>query len=127
MNEPQTMQNNEPNNFEERLNTANQRDSSDQTRNRYTKAVHKSTNPNHNRLLGITSELLGGLFVGLGFGYMLDYFLGTKPIFLAIMTPFGAFIGLYNVYRLILKTPSSPSLPQETKNETSHEKKIDES
>lgn len=113
--------------FEERLHQADSREPSHLTRNKYTKAVDNSTNPNHNKLLGITSELLGGLFVGLGFGFMLDYFFGTKPIFLAIMTPFGTFIGLYNVYRLILKTPASASLPQEGKNKTSHEKKIDES
>lgn len=117
---------NDPNNFEKRLNIANQRDSSDQTHNRYTKAVDNSTNPNHNKLLGITSELVGGLLVGLGFGFMLDYFLDTKPFFLAIMTPFGAFIGLYNVYRLILKQPTASSAATELKNKTSHEKKIDE-
>ncbi len=116
------MPQNDHRSFEERLNTAKERANAPKHNSKYTKAVNNSANPSHNKLLGITSELLGGLFVGLGFGFLLDYLLGTKPIFLAIMTPFGAFIGLYNVYRVILKTPSQPA----SKNEITTEKKIDE-
>ncbi|MFV0431509.1 MAG: AtpZ/AtpI family protein [Alphaproteobacteria bacterium] len=110
-------------NFEARLETAEQKGKSPQKPLSPSKAVEKSISPTHNRLLGITSELLGGVLVGLSLGFLLDYVFKTSHLFLAIMTPFGAFIGLYNVYRHIIKASAASSTQMENKKDNDSLKK----
>lgn len=47
--------------------------------------------------LGI--ELIAGLVVGVGMGWLLDEWLGTSPIFLLIFFVFGAAAGILGVIR----------------------------
>jgi len=44
-------------------------------------------------------ELLAGLVVGAGIGWLLDRWLGTLPLFLVIFFFLGAAAGLLNVFR----------------------------
>lgn len=55
------------------------------------------------------SELVAGVLVGSGIGYLLDQQFGTKPIFLIILLMFGMAAGFVNIARLgmrptVLKT-----------------------
>ena len=45
------------------------------------------------------TELVGCVIVGAVFGYMLDNWLGTKPVFLIIMLILGVIAGFVNVWR----------------------------
>lgn len=55
------------------------------------------------------SELLAGILVGCGIGYVLDRQLGTAPWFLIIFMMFGMIAGFWNVYRL--SATSGPGRP----------------
>lgn len=48
----------------------------------------------------ITTELLSGVLVGAGLGFVLDALLGTHPLFLVVLLLFGGAAGFLNVYRL---------------------------
>ncbi|MBI1954214.1 MAG: AtpZ/AtpI family protein [Proteobacteria bacterium] len=56
-----------------------------------------------NNILGIAfrlgTEFVSAIFVGLLLGYLIDYFLGTKPFGLIIMIILGSLAGFLNVYR----------------------------
>ena len=47
----------------------------------------------------IAAELVSGLLVGLGIGWGLDEWLGTKPWLLILFFFLGAAAGMLNVYR----------------------------
>lgn len=47
----------------------------------------------------IAAELVSGLIVGLGIGWGLDAWLGTKPWLLILFFLLGAAAGILNVYR----------------------------
>ena len=49
----------------------------------------------------IAADLLAGVLVGGGIGYVLDDFFGTKPILLVIFLFFGGAAGFLNVYRMV--------------------------
>lgn len=53
----------------------------------------------HSQGLQVLGELLGGIFGGLGLGYLIDQWLGTKPWFLIV----GILIGLAGSIFLIAK------------------------
>ena len=46
-------------------------------------------------------ELVAALIVGVGIGFLLDRWLGTKPWFLLLFFLLGAAAGLLNVFRLV--------------------------
>ncbi|HEX2580970.1 MAG TPA: AtpZ/AtpI family protein [Dongiaceae bacterium] len=48
----------------------------------------------------ISIELVVGLLVGLGAGYYLDRWLGTKPLFLITLMILGLAAGILNIVRL---------------------------
>jgi ATP synthase protein I len=48
----------------------------------------------------VLSEFVAGIIVGALMGWQFDAWLGTKPVFLIIMTMFGTAAGFWNVYRL---------------------------
>jgi len=50
--------------------------------------------------LRLATELVAGFAVGVGIGFGLDYWLGTKPLFLIIFFFLGAGAGMLNVYRV---------------------------
>jgi len=47
----------------------------------------------------LTTELVAGIFVGGGFGLLLDKWLGTGPLFLLIFFALGMAAGILNVFR----------------------------
>ncbi len=48
--------------------------------------------------LRIGTEIVASTMIGLGAGFMLDRWLGTRPIFLLIFFVFGAVAGFINLY-----------------------------
>ncbi len=49
----------------------------------------------------IAADLLAGVLVGAGVGYVLDMILGVRPIMLAVFLLFGGAAGFLNVYRTV--------------------------
>lgn len=47
----------------------------------------------------ISAELLAGVLVGAGIGYLIDAFFNTAPWFLAIFTILGGAAGILSIYR----------------------------
>ena len=50
-------------------------------------------------IITILSDLLGGLLVGAGLGYLCVTYLGAHKIFFAIFILLGGFAGLLNLYK----------------------------
>lgn len=53
------------------------------------------------------SELVAGVIVGGGIGYLIDRQVGTSPLFLIVMMMFGMAAGFWNVYRLAARRTTS--------------------
>ncbi len=49
----------------------------------------------------ITADLLAGVLVGAGVGYLLDLVFGSRPIMLTVFLLFGGAAGFLNVYRMV--------------------------
>jgi ATP synthase protein I len=49
----------------------------------------------------ISTELLVGICAGLGFGWLLDNWLETRPLFMLLLAFIGFGAGIYNVWRLM--------------------------
>ena len=49
----------------------------------------------------IVSDLIAGVICGLGIGYVLDRWLGTRPVFIAVFLIMGSIAGVLNVVRLL--------------------------
>lgn len=49
--------------------------------------------------VGIVADLLSGVLVGGGIGYVLDGLFNTKPFLLSVFLLFGGAAGFLNVYR----------------------------
>ena len=47
----------------------------------------------------MAADLLAGVIVGAGIGYVLDYVFDTRPVLLAIFLLFGGAAGFLNIYR----------------------------
>lgn len=47
----------------------------------------------------LSTELVAGVFVGGGFGWVLDWWLGTKPLFFLVFLLLGIAAGFLNVIR----------------------------
>lgn len=63
----------------------------------------------------IGTELVAGLVVGVGIGYLLDRWLGTAPWFLVVFFFLGSGAGILNVYR---SASSLGTAPQDKTRET---------
>lgn len=48
----------------------------------------------------VMSELIGGVLVGFGIGYGIDYLIETKPLFMIIMSIVGFISAVVNVARM---------------------------
>ncbi|HUN12148.1 MAG TPA: AtpZ/AtpI family protein [Rhabdaerophilum sp.] len=55
------------------------------------------------------SELVAGVLVGCGIGYVIDRQAGTSPIFLIIFLMMGMAAGFWNVYRMATRKPGLPA------------------
>lgn len=51
----------------------------------------------------IAAELISGVLVGAGLGYLLDKWLNSQPLCLITFLIFGAVAGFLNVYRFVKK------------------------
>jgi len=51
--------------------------------------------------LRVGMELVCALVVAVGIGWSLDWWLGTRPIFLVVFIPLGGAAGVMNVWRLM--------------------------
>lgn len=49
----------------------------------------------------VVSELLAGALCGFGIGYVLDKWLNTRPIFIAVFLVIGSIAGVLNVVRFL--------------------------
>lgn len=54
------------------------------------------------------SELVAGILVGTGLGFLLDRYFGTKPWFLIIFMMLGMVAGFRNIYRLGMRPTVLP-------------------
>ena len=55
----------------------------------------------------ISVELISGVLVGVGIGYILDELFDTHLLCILIFTILGGFAGMLNVYRYVNKTDES--------------------
>ncbi len=55
-----------------------------------------------------TSEMVAGILVGTGIGFLLDRFFGTKPWLLIIFMMLGMAAGFRNIYRLGMRPTVLP-------------------
>lgn len=68
------------------------------------------------RALQASAELIAGIIVGGGLGWLVDKWLGMhKPIFFVLFFLLGAAAGIMNVVRSAMreKTPPAPSVPDD--------------
>ena len=63
----------------------------------------------------VTSELVGSVLAGLATGFLLDWWLKTKPVFLIIFLIIGCVVGVLNVVRSMLKHLKSQIVPKKHK------------
>ena len=52
----------------------------------------------------IGAELISGVIIGAGIGYLLDNWFGTRPLLLIIFLFLGSIAGFLNVYRFVKST-----------------------
>lgn len=63
------------------------------------------------KALRISTELVGGVLVGCGLGWLIDKALGTWPAFFVVMFLVGAAAGMLNVVRAGMAMKTGPSNP----------------
>ena len=66
----------------------------------------------------VATELVAGICVGTFFGWGLDEWLGTSPLFLLVMFFFGAIAGMLNVWRVYTGRGLSAGYFEEYKKES---------
>jgi ATP synthase protein I len=89
------------------------------SRDQAEKASHSGPEGNASALgagMRAASELVAGILVGTGIGFLLDRTFGTKPLFLIVLMMLGMAAGFVNIYRLgnrptVLKPVSKGSDP----------------
>jgi len=69
-------------------------------------------------VLRVGSELVAGVLVGVGSGYVLDNWLNTKPVFLLLCMLLGTAAGFLLMYRAM-----NDSLRETTKHETKNDER----
>ena len=60
----------------------------------------------------ISTELVGGIVVGSGLGWLIDRFLGTWPAFFIVCFLLGSAAGMYNVVRAGMAMKTGPNNPK---------------
>ena len=74
---------------------------------RETPAARKTSEGSHSvgqlmwLAFNVVSELIAGVVCGFGIGYGIDYWLGTRPAFIAVFLIFGCMAGIVNVVRFL--------------------------
>jgi len=61
--------------------------------------------------LRVSTEMVAGVLVGAGIGWMFDWWLGTWPAFFIVFFLLGSAAGMLNVVRAGLKMKTGPSDP----------------
>lgn len=56
----------------------------------------------------VLSEFIAGIIAGGGIGWLLDEWLGTRPVLLLVFMTLGIITGFWNVYRIAAK-PTGPA------------------
>lgn len=51
--------------------------------------------------IAVAADLIAGVLVGTGIGYVLDQLCGTKPVLLAVFVLLGGAAGFLNMYRTV--------------------------
>lgn len=51
--------------------------------------------------VAIAADLIAGVLVGTGIGYVLDMLFGTRPVLLAVFVLLGGAAGFLNMYRTV--------------------------
>jgi ATP synthase protein I len=105
------------NQLEERLKSLDSRlRENDRDRNSGEK---KSDNVNFGNAIRLSTEFVVAILVGVGIGWTIDYFFGTKPWAMIIFLPLGFVAGVRNIMQAAgLKTQSKPEPSDEnTKSE----------
>jgi len=79
-------------------------------------AGHKSASPTAggeglNRALRVSTEMVAGVLVGAGIGWVFDRWLGTWPAFFIVFFLLGSAAGMLNVVRAGMKMKTGPSDP----------------
>ena len=64
-----------------------------------------------NAAMRISTELVGGIIVGCGLGWLIDRVMGTWPAFFIVCFLLGSAAGIYNVVRAGTAMKSGPSNP----------------
>ncbi len=64
------------------------------------------------KALRISTELVGGVIVGAGLGWLLDRALGTFPAFFIVFFLLGAAAGMINIVRVGTSMKTGPSNPK---------------
>ena len=49
----------------------------------------------------VVSDLIAGIICGLGIGYGIDHYFGTRPVFIAVFLILGCIAGVLNVIRFL--------------------------
>lgn len=55
----------------------------------------------HQWAIRVGTEIVASTVIALGIGYLLDKWLGTRPLFLLLFFLFGAAAGFLNLYRVL--------------------------
>lgn len=78
----------------------------------------ESTNNGLGFALRIGAEVVAALIIGVGFGLLLDGWLGTKPWFMLVFFVLGAAAGMFNVYRVVQHQGGAVGYRQQSKPES---------
>ncbi|MBQ8347074.1 MAG: AtpZ/AtpI family protein [Alphaproteobacteria bacterium] len=62
----------------------------------------------------VVSDLIAGVICGLGIGYGLDRWLGTRPVFIAVFLILGCIAGVLNVVRFLQRYDKRHSEDRQT-------------
>ena len=97
--------------LDKRLNQAREKNSSN---NQSISSIGEEQRYGYSVALRIGTEMVAALIVGVGIGYFLDNWLGTKPWFLVVFFFLGAGAGVLNVYRTASGLGSAPRYKEPT-------------
>lgn len=59
--------------------------------------------------LRVGTEIVASTMIGLGSGYLLDRWLGTRPLFLLLFFAFGVAAGFINLYYVMVVHERAPA------------------
>jgi len=63
--------------------------------------------------LRVGTEIVASTMVGLGIGFYLDHWLGTRPFMLILFAVFGLAAGFINLYQMMVVKPQKRKIVKE--------------